>query len=126
MTGASTYNHKERGPIPTTTFIEPPLSQVGLTEKEAQEKGIPYKANELLMANMPQAHVNNDLRGLFKVLINTDTKEVLGAILLGAQSQEYINLIKMAIDNHIPYTYLKNQIFTHPSMAENLNDVFNI
>ncbi|TNY48416.1 FAD-containing oxidoreductase, partial [Streptococcus pyogenes] len=48
------------------------------------------------------------------------------ATLLGAQSQEYINLIKMAIDNHIPYTYLKNQIFTHPSMAENLNDVFNI
>lgn len=126
MTGASTYNHKERGPIPTTTFIEPPLSQVGLTEKEAQEKGIPYKANELLVANMPRAHVNNDLRGLFKVLINTDTKEVLGATLLGAQSQEYINLIKMAIDNHIPYTYLKNQIFTHPSMAENLNDVFNI
>lgn len=126
LTGASTYNHKERGPIPTTTFIEPPLSQVGLTEKEAQEKGIPYKANELLVANMPRAHVNNDLRGLFKVLINTDTKEVLGATLLGAQSQEYINLIKMAIDNHIPYTYLKNQIFTHPSMAENLNDVFNI
>lgn len=56
---------------------------------------------------MPRAHVNNDLRGLFKVLINTDTKEVLGATLLGAQSQEYINLIKMAIDNHIPYTYLK-------------------
>ncbi|VTT09766.1 pyridine nucleotide-disulfide oxidoreductase [Streptococcus dysgalactiae subsp. equisimilis] len=97
-----------------------------MTEKEAQEKGIPYKANELLVANMPRAHVNNDLRGLFKVLINTDTKEVLGATLLGAQSQEYINLIKMAIDNHIPYTYLKNQIFTHPSMAENLNDVFNI
>lgn len=43
LTGASTYNHKERGPIPTTTFIEPPLSQVGLTEKEAQEKEFPTK-----------------------------------------------------------------------------------
>lgn len=29
------------------------------------------------------------------------------------------------MDNHIPYTYIKNQIFTHPTMAENLNDVFN-
>ena len=126
LTGNSTYNHQERGFLPTTTFIEPPLSQIGLTEQEVQEKGLPYKANELLVANMPRAHVNNDLRGIFKVLINTDTKEILGATLLGAQSQEYINLIKMAMDNHIPYTYLKNQIFTHPSMAENLNDVFNI
>ncbi|EIQ82619.1 UNVERIFIED_CONTAM: FAD-containing oxidoreductase [Streptococcus canis] len=126
LTGSSTYNHQERGFLPTTTFIEPPLSQIGLTEQEVQEKGLPYKANELLVANMPRAHVNNDLRGIFKVLINTDTKEILGATLLGAQSQEYINLIKMAMDNHIPYTYLKNQIFTHPSMAENLNDVFNI
>ncbi|MDW7799125.1 FAD-containing oxidoreductase [Streptococcus canis] len=126
LTGNSTYSRQERGFLPTTTFIEPPLSQIGLTEQEVQEKGLPYKANELLVANMPRAHVNNDLRGIFKVLINTDTKEILGATLLGAQSQEYINLIKMAMDNHIPYTYLKNQIFTHPSMAENLNDVFNI
>ncbi|MGG6794778.1 UNVERIFIED_CONTAM: FAD-containing oxidoreductase [Streptococcus canis] len=126
LTKTSHYNHLERGPLPTTTFIEPPLSQIGLTEKEAQEKGLPYKSNELLVANMPRAHVSNDLRGVFKVLVNTETKEILGATLLGAQSQEYINLIKMAMDNHIPYTYLKNQIFTHPSMAENLNDVFNI
>lgn len=126
LTGSSTYSRQERGFLPTTTFIEPPLSQIGLTEKEAQEKGLPYKSNELLVANMPRAHVNNDLRGVFKVLVNTETKEILGATLLGAQSQEYINLIKMAMDNHIPYTYLKNQIFTHPSMAENLNDVFNI
>lgn len=126
LTGTSQYNHKDRGYLPTTVFIEPPLSQIGLTEKEAKEQGLPYKANELLVANMPRAHVNNDLRGIFKVIVNTETNEILGATLFANNSHEYINLIKMAMDNQIPYTYLKNQLFTHPSMAENLNDVFNL
>ncbi|KHD46309.1 FAD-containing oxidoreductase [Streptococcus hongkongensis] len=125
LTGNSNYSHKERLNLPTTAFLEPPLSQVGLTEKEAQEKNIPYKANELLVANMPRAHVNNDLRGSFKVIVHTQTNLILGATLFASQSQEYINVIKMAMDNNIPYTYLKNQVFTHPSMVENLNDVFN-
>lgn len=74
---------------------------------------------------MPRAHVNNNLRGIFKVVVDMDTQVILGATLLSAESQELINLIKMAIDNKIPYTYIKNQLFTHPTMAENLNDVFN-
>ena len=40
--------------------------------------------------------------------------------------EEIINIIKMAIDNKIPYTYIRDQIFTHPTMAENLNDVFKL
>lgn len=125
LTQSSHYRHKDRHHIPTTTFIEPPLSQVGLTEAQAKDEGLSYQTNELLVSNMPRAHVSDDLRGIFKVIINPETKAILGATLLGAHSQEYINLIKMAIDNNIPYTYLKNQLFTHPSMAENLNDVFN-
>lgn len=125
LTESSNYSHKERLNLPTTTFLEPPLSQVGLTEKEVQAKNIPYKANELPVAKMPRAHVNNDLRGSFKVIVHAQTNLILGATLFASQSQEYINLIKMAMDNKIPYTYLKNQIFTHPSMVENLNDLFN-
>lgn len=125
LTGNGDYNLSKRSNVPNTLFIEPTLSQVGLTEQAAQEAGLPYKANQLPVANMPRAHVNNDLRGIYKVIVNTETKEILGATLFGNGSQEIINLIKMAMDNHIPYTYIKNQIFTHPTMAENLNDVFN-
>lgn len=46
--------------------------------------------------------------------------------LFGRNSEELINLIAMAIDNKIPYTYFKTQIFTHPTMAENLNNVFSL
>ncbi|WP_162011238.1 FAD-containing oxidoreductase [Streptococcus sp. S784/96/1] len=125
LTDYGHYNLQSRQNVPNSLFIEPALSQVGLTEKAAQEAGLPYKANELLVANMPRAHVNNDLRGVYKVIVNTETNEILGATLFGSGSHEIINLIKMAMDNKIPYTYLKNQIFTHPTMAENLNDVFN-
>ncbi|MGT2711324.1 FAD-containing oxidoreductase [Streptococcus oriscaviae] len=125
LTGNGTYSLKKRKSIPRTIFIEPALSRVGLTEKEAQAGGYDYIANELPVANMPRAHVNNDLKGLFKVIVDKESKEILGATLFGHNSEELINLIKMAIDNHIPYTYFATQIFTHPTMAENLNDVFN-
>ncbi|MGT2933810.1 FAD-containing oxidoreductase [Streptococcus catagoni] len=125
LTGQGHYSHSERKNIPSTTFINPPLAQVGLTEKEAKEKGLAYKTKELLVANMPRAHINNDLRGIFKVIVNSQTNAILGATLFAEGSQEYINLIKMAMDNNIPYTYIKNQIFTHPTMSENLNDLFN-
>lgn len=125
LTGNGAYNLQNRKNVPNTVFIDPALSQVGMTEKEATEAGLPFKTNSLPVANMPRAHVNNDLRGMYKVIVNTETQEILGATLFGQSSQEIINLMKMAIDNHIPYTYIKNQLFTHPTMAENLNDVFN-
>lgn len=57
---------------------------VCLTEKEAREAGYDYMANELPVANMPRAHVNNDLKGLFKVIVDKKSKLVLGATLLAA------------------------------------------
>lgn len=126
LTGEGNYTLKDRQPIATSLFINPPLSQVGLTESQAQEQGLNYIAKELSVANMPRAHVNNHLRGVYKVLVDPSTKQILGATLFGENSHEIINLIKMAMDNQIPYTYIQNQVFTHPTMAENLNDVFAI
>lgn len=125
LTGTGNYCLSQRKSIPTSVFITPVLSRVGLTENEAKEAGYDYITNELPVINMPRAHVNNDLKGIFKVIVDKETKLVLGATLFGRNSEELINLIAMAIDNKIPYTYFKTQIFTHPTMAENLNDVFN-
>lgn len=121
----SDYTLNNRKNIATSIFINPVLSQVGLTEKEAQEKGYQYKTNSLFVSNMPRAHVDNNLKGMFKVLVDSTTNQILGATLFSKNSHEIINIIKMAMDNRIPYTYLKNQLFTHPTMSENLNDVFN-
>ena len=75
---------------------------------------------------MPRGAVNQDPRGIFKVVVDKDTNLILGATLFSKNSEEIINIIKMAIDNKIPYTYIRDQIVTHPTMAENLNDVFKL
>lgn len=125
LLGEKKRSLNDRKIVPYTMFIKPALSRVGMIEKEAIEAGYEIITNSLLVANMPRAHVNQDTRGIFKVVVDKKTNLILGATLFSKNSEELINLIKMAIDNHIPYTYFKNQIFTHPTMAENLNDVFN-
>ncbi|RIL69390.1 dihydrolipoamide dehydrogenase [Staphylococcus devriesei] len=115
-----------RGVIPYTVFIDPPLSRVGLTAKEAQEQHYNYVENKILINTVPRHKINNDGRGIFKVVINKDNNEILGATLYGKESEEIINLIKLAIDQHIPYHVLRDNIYTHPTMVESFNDLFNI
>lgn len=112
--------------IPYTVFIDPPLSRVGLTAKEAQEQHYNYVENKILINTVPRHKINNDGRGIFKVVINKDNNEILGATLYGKESEEIINLIKLAIDQHIPYHVLRDNIYTHPTMVESFNDLFNI
>lgn len=115
-----------RGAIPYTVFIDPPLSRVGLTAKEAQAQNYNYAENKILVNTIPRHKINNDGRGIFKVVINKDNNEILGATLYGKESEEIINLIKLAIDQHIPYHVLRDNIYTHPTMVESFNDLFNL
>jgi len=68
--GDKGYSLDSRKNIPYTVFIDPPLSRVGLTAKEAEEKGYEIAEGKMLVASHPRAHVINDLRGLFKVVID--------------------------------------------------------
>lgn len=126
LNGDTTYSLKDRLNVPNTVFINPPLSAVGLTEQQAKEKYSRVGVKELPVAAMPKGHVNGDLRGLFKVVVDLDTQLILGATLYGEQSHELINTIVVAMDNRIPYTYFTKQLFTHPTMSENFNDLFAI
>lgn len=124
LNGNTQYNLNTRQNVPSATFINPPLARVGLTQEQAQQQNLPYAVKSQLVATMPRAHVNNDLRGQYQVIVNTETHQILGATFYGQEAHELINLITMAMDNNIPYTYFTKQIFTHPTMAENLNDLF--
>ena len=126
LDGDGSYTLEDRKNVPTSMFITPPLAQIGLTEKEAKEQGLPIAVKEIPVAAMPRGHVNSDLRGVFKAVVNTETKEIVGATIFSAGAQEIINILTVAMDNKIPYTYLSKQIFTHPTLAENLNDLFAI
>ena len=126
LAGDGSYTLDDRKNVPTTMFIAPPLAQIGLTEAQAKEQGLPYATKEIPVSAMPRGHVNADLRGAFKAVVNTETKEILGATIFSQGAQEIINILTVAMDNNIPYTYFTKQIFTHPTLAENLNDLFEI
>lgn len=118
--GRRTTEHR----FATCVFTEPPLAQIGLTESRAQSLGLNVKTAVLPAVSIPKAKILRQTDGLLKAVVDADSGEILGVTLFCAEAHELINLIKMAMDNGIKADYLKNQIFTHPSMAEALNDLF--
>lgn len=121
--GDGSRTQENRGAIPYSVFITPVLSRIGLTTKEAEEKGYNVAENILPVNQIPRHKINNDPRGLFKVVIDKDSELILGATLYGKNAEELINYIKMAMDNKISYTYIRDAIFTHPTMIESFNDL---
>lgn len=113
----------DRKSVPYSVFTTPALSRVGLNEVEAKNKGIEYKLFKLAATSIPKAKVIGNTRGMYKILVNPDTEEILGATIYGEESYEVINLIALAMKAKLPYTMLRNQIYTHPTMSEALNDV---
>lgn len=124
LLGDGRRNHNDRQPIPTTVFTFPPLSHIGMTETQTALQGLDVTVKKLPANAIPKAKVLGQTDGILKAIIDNKTGLILGATLLCAESHELINLVKMAIDNHIPAAYLHNQIFTHPTMGEALNDLF--
>ncbi|MBX0284406.1 FAD-dependent oxidoreductase [Ligilactobacillus salivarius] len=113
----------DRKLVPYSVFTTPALSRVGLNEVEAKNKGIEYKLFKLAATSIPKAKVIGNTRGMYKILVNPDTEEILGATIYGEESYEVINLIALAMKAKLPYTMLRDQIYTHPTMTEALNDV---
>lgn len=116
---------EQRGAVPYTMFIDPPMSRVGMTAVEAREKGYEVLENQVPVNTMPRHKINNDTRGLFKAVVDAKSGQVLGATLYGKQSEELINIVKLVIDQQLSYTVLRDNIYTHPTMAESFNDLFN-
>jgi len=113
-----------RSNVPYSVFINPSLSRVGLSEKEVIEKGYTYKIAKLKANAIPKTMVLNNRNGLLKVIIDAKTDFILGASLYCLESYEMINILKMAIDLNVKYTYLRDNIYTHPTMSEAFNDLF--
>ena len=113
----------DRNLVPYSVFITPALSRVGLNEVEAKNKGIEYKLFKLAATSIPKAKVIGNTRGMYKILVDPDTEEILGATIYGEESYEVINLIALVMKAKLPYTMLRDQIYTHPTMSEALNDV---
>ena len=120
------YNLNERKHIPFNVFVIPSLAKVGMNEMEAKAAGVSYKLAKLPVMAIPKAKILGNQLGLFKVLIDESTGKILGANLFGVEAHEIINLFTLAMNEDISYESLRDQIYTHPTMAESFNDLLNI
>lgn len=110
--------------IPYSVFIDPAFSRVGLSEKAAREQGYDVKVAKLPVSAIPKAQVIQEPKGMLKAIVDEKTDKILGVALFCPESYEMINIVKLAMDAGLPYTFLKDQIFTHPTFSEALNDLF--
>lgn len=123
LTGDESRTTKNRGSVPYSVFLDPPLSRVGLTEAEARAQ-YPNVGVAKISAVTPKSKILGQSEGLLKAIVNLDDGMILGAHLFCAESHELINLVKLAMDAGLSYTVLRDNIYTHPTMAEALNDLF--
>ncbi len=122
--GDGRYTLHDRGAIPYSVFTNPPFSRVGMREHEAQQLGYRVKVFTLPAATIPQTQILGQPAGLLKAIVDEKTGLILGAHLFCENSHEIIHIIKLAIDAKIPYTTLKDTIFTHPTVSEAFNLLF--
>ncbi|GIO84872.1 pyridine nucleotide-disulfide oxidoreductase [Paenibacillus faecis] len=113
----------DRKQVPSSVFIDPPFSHVGLTEAEAIERGFKVKVAKLPAAASPRARQLKQTEGLLKAVIDAETEQLLGFTMFAAESGEVVNIVSLFMKSEQPYTVLRDTIFTHPSMAETLNDL---
>lgn len=114
----------DRNVVPYTTFLSTPLSRVGLSEKEAIEKGFDIKVGKIEAMAIPKGKIEGKSEGFLKVVVDAKTDKILGATLLCNTSHEMINIIALAMKGDLPYQIIRDMIFTHPTMSESLNDLF--
>jgi Pyruvate/2-oxoglutarate dehydrogenase complex, dihydrolipoamide dehydrogenase (E3) component, and related enzymes len=118
------YNRDVRKAVPYSVFITPSLSRVGIGEEEAVAAGHEIKVFKLPAAAVPKAQVLKNPVGILKAIVDVKTKQILGASLFCEESYEMINTVKLAMDAGLSYEVLRDQVFTHPTMSEALNDLF--
>jgi len=109
--------------IPYCLFTDPELAHVGLTESEAWARSVPYRIARMPMAMVLRTHTLSQTRGFIKALIGADDR-ILGFTAFGAEASELMAVAQTAMRGGIPYTVLRDTIWTHPTAAEGLLGLF--
>jgi pyruvate/2-oxoglutarate dehydrogenase complex dihydrolipoamide dehydrogenase (E3) component len=114
----------EKRLVPYTVFLDPQLGRVGLTEAQALAKGLQVEVAKMPMTSVARALEVGETRGFIKAVVDSRTKQILGAAVLGIEGGELMAMLEVAIMGQLPYTALRDGIFAHPTLAESLNNLF--
>ncbi|MBD3588043.1 FAD-dependent oxidoreductase [Bacteroides sp. GM023] len=116
----------DRDPVQYAVFIDPPLAHIGITEEEALKKGYSFKVSRLPATSVVRSRTMQQTDGMLKAIINNHNGKIMGCTLFCADASEIINIVAMAMKTGQDATFLRDFIFTHPSMSEGLNQLFDV
>jgi pyruvate/2-oxoglutarate dehydrogenase complex dihydrolipoamide dehydrogenase (E3) component len=110
--------------VPFCLFTDPEFARIGFSEREAKERGISYRLATIPLNAVLRARTLTDTRGFMKALIDSTSERILGFSAFGAEAGEVMATVQVAMIAGLPFTALRDAIFTHPTMAEGLISLF--
>jgi pyruvate/2-oxoglutarate dehydrogenase complex dihydrolipoamide dehydrogenase (E3) component len=99
-------------------FIDPPLGRVGMNEDEARKSGRRILRGKMPMARVGRAREAGETQGFMKVLVDAESKELLGASLLGLNADEIVHSLLDVMYAKKPYTTIQRAVHIHPTVTE--------
>jgi pyruvate/2-oxoglutarate dehydrogenase complex dihydrolipoamide dehydrogenase (E3) component len=99
-------------------YTDPPLGRAGMTETEVRKRGRRALVTRADMADVSRANEKGETEGFMKILVDAESKEILGASFLGASGDEAIHCVLDAMYAKAPYTILKRAVHIHPTISE--------
>ena len=99
-------------------YTDPPLGRVGLTEAEVRKSGRPALMAKMAMEDVSRAFEKGETQGFMKILVDAETKQFLGASILGIGGDEAIHCILDLMYAKAPYTVMQRAVHIHPTVSE--------
>jgi len=99
-------------------FTDPPLGRVGMSEAEARRAGRKLLIGQMPMSQVPRAKEKGETQGFMKVLVDADSKQILGAAILGVGGDEVVHSLVDAMYARLPYTVVQHGVRIHPTVSE--------
>ncbi len=99
-------------------FIDPPLGRVGMSEKEAVEKGHNVMKATRPMSRISRAKEMGETLGFAKLLVDGDTDQILGAAILGPGGDEIVNMFAAYMYSGLPCREFRKSVLVHPTVSE--------
>ena len=99
-------------------YTDPPLARAGMTEAEVRKSGRPALIATMAMEDVSRAFERGETKGFMKMLVDKETKQILGASLLGLAGDEVIHCILDIMYAKAPYTVMQRAMHIHPTVSE--------
>ncbi len=110
--------------VPFCMFTDPEFARVGLSETEARARGLAYRLARIPMLADLRTRTLSETRGFMKALIDAQSDQILGFTAFGVGAGEIMGAVQVAMAAGLPYTALRDMIFTHPTLLEGLVALF--